>query len=594
MANYNRLGSFLTVNELAADPFGKVFRGLTISGSSFERHCLLRTFSEELTNAGLPARLEEITHNVSMLAGSRGFGANYHVEGGKAPHVAFDYIPGRSLAQMIEKAKHEQIPLGVDHALSVLQGLAQSLITLDAKGLHHGTLSPHSIWVSFEGAAQIVDAPFACVVGSLLPKCPITSASLVRYRPTASSALHQDLFALGAILYELLTFEKLPSQDQIPAALASATLKAAQDEAPIPAEILGLLNRLLLVNKPFESTGAFNAELESVLYDGDYSPTTFNMAFFMHTLFREENDQDNQAMKADQAADFTPFIVTETGQRSVLNQGPDRSVIIKWVVMAAAVILVAVGGLVWALKVKGDEARKLQEELAKVQNALLSNQQKLADLNSQEMSAARATQELADKASKAKTVEEKAKLEKELADAKKKQEEIQKQKAEAIRTQQELQTKTTNIAQLVQQPAAQVPPPPTPAPVVATPAPATPAPAVATPQPAAQPTAQPQQNQATYTEEAPPSITHRATPAAPRVAFVPPSLRNQDLLVVVRVQVDAQGRPTKAFVVKGIDALPSYNDAAREAAMSSSYSPATRDGRPVAGACTVDYKFRVR
>ena len=176
--------------------------------------------------------------------------------------------------------------------------------------------------------------------GSLLGKSPIASASLARYRPSASSALAQDLYALGAILYELLTFEKLPAQDQIPTALSRATLKAAQDDSPIPAEIISLLNRLLLVEKPFDTPGAFNAELESVLYDGDYSPTTFNMAFFMHTLFREENELDIQAMKSDQAADFTPFVTTETGSRAAIQSGPDRSTLIKWGVMAAGVILV--------------------------------------------------------------------------------------------------------------------------------------------------------------------------------------------------------------------------------------------------------------
>jgi len=43
-----------------------------------------------------------------------------------------------------------------------------------------------------------------------------------------------------------------------------------------------------MVDTPFESGAAFTSELESILYDGDYSPTTFNMGFFMHTLFRDE------------------------------------------------------------------------------------------------------------------------------------------------------------------------------------------------------------------------------------------------------------------------------------------------------------------
>jgi hypothetical protein len=66
-----------------------------------------------------------------------------------------------------------------------------------------------------------------------------------------------------------------------------------------------------MVDKPFDSANAFNAELERVLYDGDYSPTTFNMAFFMHTIFRKENEQDNQAMKDDQSGDFSQFAPDE-------------------------------------------------------------------------------------------------------------------------------------------------------------------------------------------------------------------------------------------------------------------------------------------
>jgi hypothetical protein len=258
MASYTRLGSYLLADELTVDPFGKISRGLTIVGSTFDKHFLVRSFSEEVVNAGLGEKVEEMNRAASNLAGTRGFGNNYHIEGGKAPLVASDHVPGRSLAQMIEKAKHEQIPLGVDHSLSVLQGLAQALIQLHGKGISHGVLSPHSIWVSFEGATQILDAPYA-------------------------NPLHQDLFSLGSILYELLTFEKLPAQDQIPAALAHATLKAAQEDGPLPQDILELLNRLLMVKQPFEDAGTLGTELERVLYDGDYSPTTFNMAFFMHT-----------------------------------------------------------------------------------------------------------------------------------------------------------------------------------------------------------------------------------------------------------------------------------------------------------------------
>src|SRR5512143_3104816 len=152
MGTYTRLGSYLLASELSGDSLGSIHRGVMIAGSNFDRHVLVRTFSEELFQAGMNTRLPEAGRVVPLLGGARIFGLGYRLEGGKSPHVAWDYVPGRTLAKLIEKAKVEQIPFGVDHALTVIQGVAQAIVQMQAKGVNHGILSPHSVWVSFEGA----------------------------------------------------------------------------------------------------------------------------------------------------------------------------------------------------------------------------------------------------------------------------------------------------------------------------------------------------------------------------------------------------------------------------------------------------------
>ena len=317
MGTYTRVGSYLLASELASDPFGAIHRAVVIAGSSFDRHVLVRTFSEELFQAGLGSRLAEAGRVVPLLGGARVFGVGYRIESGKTPHVAWDYVPGRSLAQLIDKAKQEQIPFGVDHALTVIQGVSQGVVQMQAKGVSHGLLSPHSVWVSFEGATQLVDAPFASVAKSLLAKAPTAKHKLASYlQGPDNDPLQQDLFALGALLYELLTFERLPVGGDFQSILDQATLKAAQEEAPLPAEIRAFLGRLLLGRQPFATMEAFNTELERVLYDGEYSPTTFNMAFFMHTLFREENDRDALAMKAEQGDNYLAYTAAGEAMRS--------------------------------------------------------------------------------------------------------------------------------------------------------------------------------------------------------------------------------------------------------------------------------------
>jgi len=562
MASYTRLGSYLLADELVADPFGKIHRGLTLAGGVFDKHHLVRSFSEEVIQAGLGEKIEEMNRVASNLAGARGFGNNYHIEGEKAPLVSTDYVPGRSLTQMIEKAKHEQIPLGVDHSLSVLQGLAQALIQLHSKGIHHGILSPHSIWVSFEGATEILDAPYAGILNGLMPKCPIISASIARYRHVTANPFHQDLFSLGAILYELLTFEKLPAPDQIPAALSRATLKAAQEDGPVPPEILELLKRLLQINQPFDNAGAFGSELERVLYDGDYSPTTFNMAFFMHTLFREENELDNQALKADQAADFSAFAVMDPGAYA----GGDGALSVsnkKNLKLAAVgvVVLLSLAGLYgfW----NAQQASKMKAQIEEAKKANAAKDLELQRLAQEQWLADQKAQQLEYQAKEAKDAQARADAQRALDQLERDSEENRRKREEILKQKQALQQRNPTM-------------------------PKTQAPAA----PAAQAPAAPPAPSGTSLN-APPTITRKAAPVTPRrsKSTLPASLQNADISVTVRVFVDNQGRPLKVLIDKGVEGSFGYNEAAREAALGSSYSPARKDGKPTTGWITLDYRF---
>jgi hypothetical protein len=560
MASYTRLGSYLLADELTVDPFGKISRGLTIVGSTFDKHFLVRSFSEEVVNAGLGEKVEEMNRAASNLAGTRGFGNNYHIEGGKAPLVASDHVPGRSLAQMLEKAKHEQIPLGVDHSLSVLQGLAQALIQLHGKGISHGVLSPHSIWISFEGATQILDAPYAAILNGLLPKCPVISASLARYRRVSANPLHQDLFSLGSILYELLTFEKLPAQDQIPAALAHATLKAAQEDGPLPQDILELLNRLLMVKQPFEDAGSLGTELERVLYDGDYSPTTFNMAFFMHTLFREENELDNQSLKTDQAADFTPFSTIEPGVYAGGDGGLGEGSKKKLKLAAAGVVLLlGLAGLYsfW----NAQQTSKMQAILDEAKKLNAAKDLELQKLAQEQWLADQKAQQLEYQAKEAKDAQARADAQRALEQLQRDADENRRKREELLKQKQTLQQKNPQMPQ--------------------TQAPAAPA---AAPAPAPQPSGG---------QDTLPVITKKAAPVAPRPnkSAMPAALQNADINVTVRVFVDNQGRPLKVIIDKGVEGSFGYNEAAREAALSSTYSPAMKGGAPATGWITLDYRF---
>ena len=598
MATYTRAGSYLLAAELAKDPFGSLSRGIQTGGSAFDRHVLVRTFSDELFQAGMGTKAADVDKVIPLLGASRAFGQGYRYEGGKTPLCACDYVPGRSLGQLIDKAQHEQLPFGVDHALSVIQGVAQSVVQMHSKGLAHGLLSPHSIWVSFEGAAQLIDAPYATAMKSYLARATAMQNWLAPYLQMQSGTpLQQDLFGVGAILYELLTFKKLPVGGDLRGAIDTATLKAAQEDGPVPSEIKAFLTRLLVPGNPFATVEAFNAELERVLYDGDYSPTTFNMAFFMHTLFREENERDTAAMKAEQGDNFTGYTAAGEALRSGASRsqhiegfeeeeaakGKNRIVLLA--LAGVAVLGLVGGGLYMAGKSKADEAAKAQ--LLEVERMKAELAQQKADLDAQANAAQQKTQQIQQQLSSTTSAAEKAALQKQLEEEQKKQQDLEARKQKVAAAAQQAEQKTAEIAKT----AKVEPPPPQPVAPKSEPAPSQPQQQAPTPA-ATAPVEQPAQQSSTTTETSA-TVTNRATPSLPARARMANAWGAfHDVTVKLRVFVDETGRPLKATVLQGSPINLGFDDACVSAAMASQYSPATRNGQPTRGTVEMAYNFK--
>ena len=600
MGNYTRLGSYLLAYELANDPVGSIHRAVVIAGNGFDRHVLVRTFSEELFQAGMNTRLAEAGRVVPLLGGARIFGLGYRIESGKTPHVAWDYVPGRSLAQLIDKAKQEQIPFGVDHALTVIQGVSQGIVQMQAKGVSHGVLSPHSVWVSFEGATQLVDAPYASLVKSMLTKAPAAKQKLSSYlQGPENDALQQDLFSLGAMLYELLTFERLPVGGDLQAVLEQASLKAAQEDAPLPAEIRAFLGRLLLGRQSFATVEAFSTELERVLYDGEYSPTTFNMAFFMHTLFREENDRDATAMKAEKGDNFLAY----TAAGETLRSGATRVEHIDGHAEAkvsqknstlliggglAAIVILGLGYIFFG-RPKVDPV--MQKQLAELQLLKVQIEQQKSDLDAKAKAEADKTTQLQKQLTETRSVEDKARIQKQLDEAQDRKLELERQqKAAELRLAEQKQNELKLAEQKKASEAKAVSLPPPPAPEIPKPQPMQDAPRPSVPTPSTTQAAP----AATQVSE-PARLVNQSAPVFPNRAVQMRWETNQDHTVRLKVFVGEQGQALKVSVIEGVSGAFGFDEAAIDAANRSTYSPAIRDGKPVKGwTAEIAYRFPKR
>ncbi|MFY3743487.1 serine/threonine-protein kinase [Anaeromyxobacter sp. Red801] len=134
-----------------------------------------------------------------------------------APFIVMEYVDGRNLKEILARCAERGILLPVDFAAYAAQVLAEALAHAHAGvdaagaplGIVHCDVSPSNVFVSRLGEIKLGDFGVALTPGAAgapgpgaLGKVQYLSPEQLRgERPTPAS----DLFALGAVLFELLT-----------------------------------------------------------------------------------------------------------------------------------------------------------------------------------------------------------------------------------------------------------------------------------------------------------------------------------------------------------------------------------------------------
>jgi serine/threonine protein kinase len=168
-----------------------------------------------------------------------------------SPFFVTEYARGTNLKERIHRIAPFTVPVAVDIACT----LADALRVAHSLDLPHGDLRPQNIIVTPEGAVKIVDFGVAEGIALspsaqqalLMARAPYHAPELSVTRPGTPAA---DIYALGAILYEMLTgaplytaetpqaiadlhaFAAIPSprtvNSSVPRALEGITLKCLQ------------------------------------------------------------------------------------------------------------------------------------------------------------------------------------------------------------------------------------------------------------------------------------------------------------------------------------------------------------------------------
>jgi PAS domain S-box-containing protein len=217
---------------------------------------LLKILRAERATRAEVARFKHQYERIAQLASPRLVAVRGVEELAGALIVVLEDFPGRDLARILAARSSRRMP--VSEALDLAAALAEGLAAVHAAGLIHRDLRPQNVLVDACGEVKLtsfgVDAEITRAHERLYAPAVIADV-LPNVSPEQTGRMNRgvdyrtDLYALGVILYQMLTgqrpFEALDPMELIHAHLALAPAPPSRVDPTIPEAVSGIVLKLL-------------------------------------------------------------------------------------------------------------------------------------------------------------------------------------------------------------------------------------------------------------------------------------------------------------------------------------------------------------
>jgi serine/threonine protein kinase len=237
-------------------------------------------------------------------------------------YISYEFVEGKSLKTIFGRCRSEGFPFSVDHALLIASKICSALEyahgrKLDTGGRYfHGLVTPTNVMVSYEGEVRL--RGFGYWPSGVRELGLIGDEEIVYLAPEQTGGSfgepRSDTFAVGTILFEALTGQPLLQPDRrqdVAARINQARLQGPSgDEDALPKPIADILHKALAADLGgrYGEIQEMRKAIDTLLFSGDFTPTTFNLAFFMHSLFREDIERESKILKEEKEASYFDFL----------------------------------------------------------------------------------------------------------------------------------------------------------------------------------------------------------------------------------------------------------------------------------------------
>jgi TonB family protein len=222
-------------------------------------------------------------------------------------YIAMEYVDGHDLKTILKRAQERDQPVGPELALFVASKVAAALDYAHRRrdfeqkemGLVHRDVSPQNVLISQEGDIKLCDFGIAKAAskashtqaGALKGKLQYMSPEQASGKPIDRRS---DIFALATVLYEMLTGKKLFTGENEISILDQVREARVTPPSKVNDEVTADIDRVVMKalqkdpEQRYQTAGEFARDIDSILYNMKPTPTSADLAIYMHRLWSAE------------------------------------------------------------------------------------------------------------------------------------------------------------------------------------------------------------------------------------------------------------------------------------------------------------------
>ncbi|MBK7860603.1 MAG: protein kinase [Archangiaceae bacterium] len=313
MAGQPHIGNYELLKKLATGGMAEVWLANQIGIEGFNRHIVVKRILPHLSEDPEFVQMFLNEAKIASRFNHPNIAQIYDLGQGDGQYfIAMEFIHGEDLGRLMRKAwstgQWIARPLAIRIIAEACKGLFYAHTRNDERGqplkVVHRDISPQNILISFDGSVKLVDFGIAKAADQAsMTKSGAIKGKFAYMAPEQAGGkpldARTDIFALGLVLYELLTGVRPLKRDSELATLQAA-LECAIDPpsvvAEVPAELDDVVMRALAKapDDRYRDASAFQMALEEFLIGQRLVATSVQISELMETLFAERRAEEQR------------------------------------------------------------------------------------------------------------------------------------------------------------------------------------------------------------------------------------------------------------------------------------------------------------